>query len=122
MGMSNSVDCWKKFWVDLWTREFLMRNSQSRILDDLLGVKERAPERMMSPKRRILEKYSSASLLARLRREGVITRKPNDPVATSPHKKSPTTRGGRKRLATEKQSFYIIGYLVDQMFPRLMSC
>jgi DNA-binding PadR family transcriptional regulator len=97
-----------------------MTDSRWRILE-VLEVKKRALEEMTSLRWRALEKVSSASLLARLKQEGLIATKWNDPAAASPHKKSATTRGGRKRLATENQRFYLIGGLVDQMFSRLES-
>jgi hypothetical protein len=72
---------------------------------------------MALPRRRILEMFSSASLVARIKQEGLIAAKWNDPAAGSPHK-SATKRGGRKKLASEKQRFYLIGRAVDDQFRK----
>jgi len=95
-----------------------MTNGQSRLLDVLL-VKERALETLRSPQRKMLEMVSMASTIARLKQAGLIPPNWNDPGAASAHKKSATTRGGRKRLATERQRFYLIGLAVDQQFRKL---
>jgi hypothetical protein len=98
-----------------------MTNSRSWILD-VLEVKQRKLEEILSPKRTMLANLSiSASVLARFKPPASPATNWNDASATPPHKKPPTTRGGRKRLATEKQSFYMIGYLVDQRFRQLES-
>jgi hypothetical protein len=96
--------------------DFLMSNSHSRLLD-VFDVKKRKLEEMVSSRRRVLEMFSSASLLARIKQEGLIAGKWNDPAAASPHK-SAATRGGRKRLPSEKQRFYIIGRAVDEQFHK----
>ena len=94
-----------------------MIKSRSRWVIDVLEVKKRKLEWITSSKREALEKLSRISPLTRLEQEGIIATKRNDPVAASPHKK----RGGRKRLATEKQRFYMIGCFVDRMFSRFES-
>jgi hypothetical protein len=94
-----------------------MTNGQSRLLDVLL-VKERALERLRSPQRKMLEIVSMASTIARLKQAGLIPPNWNDPGAASAHKKSATPRGGRKRIATERQRFYLIGLAVDQQFRK----
>ena len=85
-------------------RKVLMTNSQSRVLD-LLETKKRKLEWITASRQRMLENVSSASVLVRLKRVGII----------------PTTRRGRKKLATDKRRFYMIGCAVDQMFSRLES-
>jgi hypothetical protein len=44
-----------------------------------------------------------------------------DAAAKPPHETRTTTRGGRKRLATEKQRFFEIGCAVDEQFPKFQS-
>jgi hypothetical protein len=89
-------------------------NGESRVLE-VLGVKKRKLEEITSFRRRILDRVSSAAILARLQREGLLPGK--NPAATPP-KKSANTRGGRKRLAIEKQRFHMIGFAVDEVLPR----
>ena len=69
--------------------------------------------------KRWMSKRTSGVFILMLAR--ILAANQDDPLAAPPHKKSPTTRGGRKRLATEKQRFYMIGCLVDQMLPRFES-
>jgi hypothetical protein len=91
-----------------------MTDSQWRYLD-VLDVKRRKLEEMLSVKRTALAKVSvSASVLARFKPPTPPVTNRNDASATSPHKRPATTRGGRKRLATEKQRFYLIGRTVNQ--------
>jgi hypothetical protein len=85
------------------------------MLLDVLEVKKGRLEALALSRRRLLEMFSSASLLARIKQEGIIATNRNDPVAASPHTKS-AKRGGRKRLASEKQRFYLIGRAVDEQF------
>jgi hypothetical protein len=94
-----------------------MTNGQSRLLE-VLGVKERALEKQMSPRRKMLEMVSRASTVARLEEAGLISTDWYDATAASPHKKPATRRGGRKRLAVEKQRFYVIGCAVDEQFRK----
>jgi len=92
-------------------------NSESRVLE-VFGVKKRKLEETTSLRWRMLDKVSSASILARLEREGLLPW--NNPAATPP-KKSANTRGGRKKLAIEKQRFHMIGLMVDEASPRFES-
>ena len=98
-------------------RRVLMTNGQSRLLE-VLGVKERALEKQMSPRRKMLEMVSRPSTVARLEEAGLISTDWYDATAASPHKKPATRRGGRKRLAVEKQRFYVIGCAVDEQFRK----
>lgn len=88
-----------------------MTNNEWRFLD-VFGVKERKLEWITSPRRKMLEQVSSAYVLARLKVSGSIS------PAASPHKKPATRGGGRKRLVTEDQRFYLIGRSVDQQLPK----
>jgi hypothetical protein len=69
--------------------------------------------------KRWMSKRTSGTFILML--AGILAANQDDPLAAPPHKKYPTTRGGRKRLPTEKQRFYLIGRSVDQMFSRLES-
>ena len=52
---------------------------------------------------------------------GLITADRYDAGAVLPKTNPATRRGGRKKLATDKQRFYQIGSSVDQMVPRFES-
>jgi len=96
-------------------------NSQWRVRD-VLDVKQRKLEELRSVKRTMLANVSvSASVLARFKPPAPPATNWNNASVTSPHEKPATTRGGRKRLATEKQRFYIIGCSVDQQFRQFES-
>src|SRR4029077_15721427 len=119
MCTRDTVQCRKtKFWfiesrlVVIGGRRCGMTKS---MLLDVLEVKKGRLEALALSRRRLLEMFSSASLLARIKQEGIIATNRNDPVAASPHTKS-AKRGGRKRLASEKQRFYLIGRAVDEQF------
>jgi hypothetical protein len=91
-------------------------------LSDVLEVKERKLEEMLSFKRTMLANVSASALaLARVTQVAPTATKWNDAAATSPHKKLATMRGGRKKLATEMRRFYLIGCSVDQQFRRFES-
>lgn len=62
----------------------------------------------------MLNKVSSASILASFKLPNLRATNSNDPAAATPHKKRATTGGGRKRLTTEKRRFYLIGCAVDE--------
>ena len=85
---------------DRWLEGFVM--TKSRLLD-VLEVKKRRLEEITALRRRMLEKTSSASTLTR---------------RLLPNKKPAKTRIGRKRLASEKQHFYLIGCAVDEQFRK----
>jgi hypothetical protein len=88
-----------------------MTKGQSR-LQKVLGVKERALEEQLAPRRKMVEILKHA---------GVIPRNWTDPALALLPKKSAKSRGGRSKIATDKQRFYMIGSLVDQMVPRFES-
>ena len=96
-----------------------MSNGQSRFLE-VLGVKERALKKQLAPKRKMLE-MSRASTVARAKEAGLIPTNRNDIAAALAGKKPAAKHGGRKRLSTDKRRFYMIGCLVEQMFPRFES-
>jgi hypothetical protein len=91
-----------------------MTNNEWRS-SQVFGGKERMLEWVTSPRRRALEQVTSGYARSLLR---VMSSIPAG--ATPPTKRAPRS-GGRKRLAKEKQRFYMIGRSVDQMFPRLES-
>jgi hypothetical protein len=80
-------------------------NLQSRVLEDL---------GMASVGRMVLA-------LACPKEAGLIPADRYDAGAALPNKKPTTRRGGRSRIATDKQRFYLIGSSVDQMVPRFES-
>jgi hypothetical protein len=84
----------------------------------VLELKERRLAEINSLKQWMSERTSGKFILMLA---SILAANQDDPLAAPPHKKSPTTRGGREKLATEKQRFYMIGCLVDQMFPRFES-
>jgi hypothetical protein len=86
--------------------------------DSVLELKERKLAEIKSLKRWMSKRTSGIFILMLAR---ILAADQDDPLAASPDEKSATTRGGRKRLATEKQRFYMIGCSVDQMFSRFES-
>jgi len=88
-----------------------MTKGQSR-LQEFLGVKKRALEEQLAPRRKMVEILKQA---------GVIPRNWTDPALAVLLKKFTTSRGGRSRIATDKQRFYLIGSSVDQVIPRFES-
>ena len=95
-----------------------MSNSRSWGFD-VIKTTEPKLEWITSPQRGMF--VSRASILASLNHAGSQARIWKNLATVWPLKKPATTGGGRKRLATEKQRFYVIGRSVDQMFPRLES-
>ena len=95
-----------------------MSNSRSWGFD-VIKTTEPKLEWITSPQRGMF--VSRASILASLNQAGSQARIWKNLATVWPLKKPATTGGGRKRLATEKQRFYVIGRSVDQMFPRLES-
>ena len=86
--------------------------------DNVLEVKARKFGEINSLKRWMSERTSGVFILMLAR---ILAANQDDPLAAPPHKKSAMKRGGRKRLAMEKQRFYMIGCSVNQMFSRLES-
>jgi hypothetical protein len=84
-----------------------MTNGQSR-LQEFLGVKKRALEKQLAPRRKMLEMVSRASAVARLKEAGLIPK----------NWKPATRRGGRKTLAAEKQRLYLIGCTLTEQFGK----
>ncbi len=98
-----------------------MANSLSWV-SDVLDVKRRKLEEMRLPMQRMLANMSvSACALAHFKPPPSPATNWTDAAATSQPEKRAKTRGGRKRLATEKQRFYLIGCSVDQAFHRFES-
>lgn len=93
-------------------RRGLMTNGQSRLLD-VLGVGERALEKQLAPRRKMLEMFFTPSSLARLKKMGLIPT-----AAELLRKKTAVKRGGRKKLASDKQRFYLVGRTVDEQFGK----
>lgn len=86
---------------------------------DVLEVKKRKLEEMLSHKRTMLANMSASALaFARFKPAAPTATEWNHAAAASPHRKLATMRGGRKRIATEKRRFYMIGCSVDQQFRR----
>lgn len=86
--------------------------------DSVLEVKARKFAEINSLKQWMSERTSGRFILMLA---SILAANQDDPLAASPHTNSATTRGGRKKVATEKQRFYMIGSLVDQMFSRFES-
>ncbi len=86
--------------------------------NSVLEVKARKFAEINSLKQWMSERTSGVFILMLAK---ILAANQDDPLAASADNKSATTRGGRKRLATEKQRFYMIGCLVDQMFSRFES-
>jgi len=86
--------------------------------DSVLDLRERKLGEINSLKRWMSERTSGTFILMLA---SMLAVNQDDPLAAPPHKKFPTTRGGRKKLVTEKQRFYMIGCSVDQIFSRFES-
>ena len=83
--------------------------------DSVLELKERKLAEINSLKQWMSERTSGTFILMLAR---MLAANQDDPLSAPPHKKSPATRGGRRRLATERQRFYLIGLAVDQQFRK----
>jgi hypothetical protein len=64
----------------------------------------------------MLEMVSRASTVARLKEARLIPSNWSDPAAALARKKPAAKHGGRKRLPSEKQRFYLVGRTIDEQF------